>query len=54
MEPISRAKTHICVIMVKGVIEDKFARTKEYFHLAADAGLIKIVKLDDEDDRDNL
>ena len=42
MEVITRARTHLSVILVDG---DAFAETKEYFQQAADLGLVQKVQL---------
>ena len=44
MELITRAQTCLCVILVEGVIF--YEEIKEYFHQAADAGLIKMRNVD--------
>ena len=40
MELITRAQTRLCVILVEGIIF--YEEIKEYFHQAADAGLIEM------------
>ena len=43
MELITRARTHLSVILVEG--SDHYAKHKEYFQQAADLGLIEMVQL---------
>ena len=45
MELITRAKTHLSVIIGEGLF---YARTKEHFQQAADLGLVEMVQLSGE------
>ena len=47
MELITRAQTCLCVILVEGVIF--YEEIKNYFHQAADAGLIEMQNVDTDD-----
>ena len=46
MELITRAKTHLIVILVEAEgISDWYEKTKKHFHEAADLGLVEMVQL---------
>ena len=46
-ELITRARTHLSVILVRGS-RRHYAKTKEYFQQASDLGLVEMVKLTPE------
>ena len=45
MEQISRARTHLSVILAGEDVEDVYEETKKYFEDAADQGLVEMVQL---------
>ena len=49
MELITRAKTHLSVIIVYGRL---YAETKEYFQKAADLGLVEMVQLSGDEEEE--
>ena len=44
LELITRARTHLAVILVEGMFADK---TKKHFHQAGELGLVDIVEIAD-------
>ena len=45
MEQITRARTHLSVILAGEDVEDVYEESKKYFELAAEQGLIEMVHL---------
>ena len=48
IDSISRAKTHLSIILVRGRLDAQYAKQKEYFQQAAEEGLLESVQLEAE------